>query len=64
MRKDEIIEMLELLKRNAYTIDSIDQQDTGIDDVTKESFNFVIDETIKLINWLSEHKTQWEEIRA
>lgn len=64
MRKDEIIEMLALLKRNAYTIDSIDQQDTGIDDVTKESFNFVIDETIKLINYLSDHKTQWEEIRA
>ncbi len=63
MRKDEIIEMLALLKRNAYTIDSIDQQDTGIDDVTKESFNFVIDETIKLINWLSDHKTQWEEIK-
>lgn len=57
MRKDEIIEMLALLKRSAYTID------TGIDDVRKESFNFVIDETIKLINYLSDHKTQWEEIK-
>ena len=63
MRKDEIIEMLALLKRSAYTIDTIDQQDTGIDDVRKESFNFVIDETIKLINYLSDHKTQWEEIK-
>ena len=63
MRIDEIIEMLALLKRSAYTIDRIDQQDTGIDDVRKESFNFVIDETIKLINYLSDHKTQWEEIK-
>ena len=64
MSKDETIEMLALLKNSAYTIDAIGQQDTGIDDVSKESFNFVIDETINLINYLSDHKTQWEEIRA
>ena len=63
MRKDEIIEMLALLKNSAYTIDAIGQQDTGIDDVRKESFNFIIDETINLINYLSDHKTQWEEIK-
>lgn len=63
MRIDEIIEMLAALKRNTYTIDTIVGQDVAIEDITKENFNFIIDESIKLINWLSDHKTQWEEIK-
>lgn len=63
MRKDEIIAMLALLKENAYSDTYIDCEDTGICDVKLDSFKFVIDETIKLINYLSDHKTQWEEIK-
>lgn len=63
MRKDEIIEMLAALKRNTYVIDTMVGQDVAIEDITKDNFNFIIDESIKLINWLSDHKTQWEEIK-
>ena len=63
MRKDEILAALTLFKENSYSDTHIDCDDTGICDVNVDNFNFVIDETIKLINYLSDHKTQWEEIK-
>lgn len=55
--------MLAALKRNTYVINTMAGQDVAIEDITKDNFNFIIDETIKLINYLSDHKTQWEEIK-